>query len=186
MLADDDQAIREKAVEKIQLIRQEAASRKKEKEESQDEEEDEEGVEEEEEEEEEEDGVEEVFSLDPLEKEAIEKSTVRRFIVPKINFKAETYVDLIDWQNTQFTEPPLTVSFSEHDLSDLIRNPLSIPHFTCHTQAVERAIRIVTEAAGAVIDPEARDGYIRQKIKSRKVISRFDSKKDFFPKLEKP
>ena len=84
-------------MEKIQLIRQEAASRKKEKEESQDEEEDEEGVEEEveEEEEEEEDGVEEVFSLDPLEKEAIENSTVRRFIVPKINFKAETYVDLI-------------------------------------------------------------------------------------------
>ena len=188
MLIHDDLAIREKAVEKIQLIRQEAASRKKEKEESQDEEEDEEGVEEEveEEEEEEEDGVEEVFSLDPLEKEAIENSTVRRFIVPKINFKAETYVDLIDWQNTQFTEPPLTVSFSEHDLSDLIRNPLSIPHFTCHTQAVERAIRIVTEAAGAVIGPEARDGYIRQKMKSRKEISRFDSKKDLFNNLEKP
>ena len=109
-------------------------------------------------------------------------SKTHQFIVPKINFKADTYPDLIDWTNAQFSEPPLTASFSDHDLSDLIRNPLSIPRFTCHSQAVERAIKLVTEAAGTVIGPEVRDGYIRQKIKSRREISKFDSKKDFFPK----
>ena len=51
---------------------------------------------------------------------------------------------------------------------------------------MERAIKLMTEAAGSVIGAEARDGYIRQKIKSRKEIARFETKKDFFPKLEKP
>ena len=50
---------------------------------------------------------------------------------------------------------------------------------------MERAIKLATEAAGSVMGAEARDGFIRQKIKSRKEVSRFDSKKDFFPKLEK-
>ena len=77
------------------------------------------------------------------------------------------------------------VLFSDHDLSDLIRNPLCIPSFSCHTQPVERAIKMMTEAAGSVIGAEARDGYIRQKIRSRKEVPRFDSKQDFFPKLEK-
>lgn len=44
---------------------------------------------------------------------------------------------------------------------------------------------MMTEAAGSVIGAEARDGYIRQKIRSRKEVPRFDSKQDFFPKLEK-
>ena len=125
-----------------------------------------------------------VFSLDPSEREALEKSSVRKFVIPKINFKAETYPDLIDWEGASFSEPPLTASLSENEVRDLVLNPLIIPFFTCHTQPVERAIRLVTEAAGSVIRPEAREGFIRQRMRSRKEVARCDSKKDFFPKLE--
>ena len=65
------------------------------------------------------------------------------------------------------------------------RNSVRSSVRTYDSQAVERAIKLVTEAAGTVIGPEARDGYIRQKIKSRREISKFYSKKHFFPKLEK-
>ena len=116
----------------------------------QDQEEEEE--EKEEEEEEEEEAEEEVLSLHPEEQEAIDKANIRKFVVPKINFKAKSYPDLIDWE---------TASFSDQDLSDLIRNPLVIPFFPCHTQPVERAIKLVTEAASTVMGMEARDGYIR-------------------------
>ena len=63
-----------------------------------------------------------MFALEFAGKEAIEKSMIRKFFVPTINFKAETYPDLIDWEKADFSEPPLTASFSEHDRSDLIRN----------------------------------------------------------------
>ena len=59
-----------------------------------------------------------------------------------------------------------------------------VPDYPCHTQAVERTIKLVTEAASLVIGQEARDGFMRQKIKSRKEIGRFDTKQEFFPKLE--
>ena len=43
-----------------------------------------------------------MFALDFAEKEAIENSTVRKFVVPNIIFKAETYPDLIDWEKADF------------------------------------------------------------------------------------
>ena len=49
---------------------------------------------------------------------------------------------------------------------------------------MERVIKLVTEAAGSVIGSEARNGYIRQKIRSRKELSIRGSKKDLFPKLK--
>ena len=42
----------------------------------------------------------------------------------------------------------------------------------CHTQAVERNIKLVTEASEAVI-PKNLDGFFRNKIKSRSVIKKF-------------
>ena len=62
------------------------------------------------------------------------------------------------------------------------RNSVRSSVRTYDSQAVEQAIKLVTEAAGTVIGPEVRDGYIRQKLKSRRETSKFDSKKDFFPK----
>ena len=50
-------------------------------------------------------------------KARLEKSsTLREFKIPKLNFDAAEYFDLIDWQNTTVTEPPLTVNVSEADI----------------------------------------------------------------------
>ena len=66
-----------------------------------------------------------------------------------------------------------------------VDQPMIIPRYPCHTQAVERATKLVTKAAGSVIGQDARDGYIRQKVKSRKEVRCCHTKKEFFPKLEK-
>ena len=50
--------------------------------------------------------------------------------------------------------------------------------------AVERAIRLVSKASAAVIGQEAREGFISQKIKERQELTKFESKKDYFPKVE--
>ena len=54
-------------------------------------------------------------------KARLEKSsTLRQFKIPKLNFDASDYFDLIDWQDTTVTtvtlEPPLTVIVSEADV----------------------------------------------------------------------
>lgn len=56
---------------------------------------------------------------------------------------------------------------------------LEVPDFPCHTQGVERHVRMVTEAAKTMCNEEDREGNIRQKIKSRKAMPKFSSKKDF-------
>ena len=63
---------------------------------------------------------------------------------------------------------------------------LVIPDYPNHTQAVERAVKLTTEAAEKVVGFEQRHGMICQRIKARKQIPRFLSKKDALPMLEKP
>ena len=73
----------------------------------------------------------------------------------------------------------MTLDLSDEELRGLVEKPLVVPPYPCHTQAVERAIKLVSEAAGSVVGADSRDGYIRQKICLK------GSKKNFFPKLEK-
>lgn len=114
---------------------------------------------------------------------------VRKFVVLEIKFRAKNYHTLINWTQTQITEPPLTMKFSLQDLRDLAENgdqssiwhseEFSIP---CHTQAVERCVKVVTECSGQVTS-KRRDGIIRAKLKSRNIMPQFTSKSKY--KLQK-
>ena len=57
-------------------------------------------------------------------------------------------------------------------------NLLKLDH-PCHNQAVERHVKVVTEASGQVVGYEKRDGLIRQKLKSRMIMKKFDTKQQF-------
>ena len=110
-------------------------------------------------------------------------SGVRCFEVPPLNFDAEEYFDMIDWQKCVVTEPPVTKSISDEDLELLVRNEetavVEFPRFPCHTQAVERCVKGVTEASIAVMGQEARDGVIRARINARAIMPTFDTKKQY-------
>ena len=123
------------------------------------------------------------FTLEPSEEAAIANSRVRKYRLPKINFKAESYTDLIDWEASFLTEPPLTLGKTDAEVLALKETPLDVPKYPCHTQAVERAVRLVSEASAAVIGPDKRDGFIRQRIEARNELPKFESKKDYFPKI---
>ena len=210
MLADEDEAKRKKAVSMILQLRAAKEGEQDEKgEEEREKEEDGYDEEDEEEEETEEEVAEEEVAeegakggrqkknkeladafnvgvnLEPEELEAIQCANIRKFVVPKLNFHATDYPDLINWTETTFFEPPFTANFSDQDIRNLEFQPLAVPAFPCHTQSVERAIRLITEAASSVIGPEARDGFIRQRIKSRKEFGRCDGKETIVKKLEK-
>lgn len=97
-----------------------------------------------------------------------QKKNIRIFRVPKLNFAAQDYIDLIDWFG-DVTEPPLTMHIPDEDLLCMIQDQetINFKRFPCHTQAVERTVKIVTDASSTVCGPKARDGYIRAKLKAR-------------------
>jgi hypothetical protein len=78
------------------------------------------------------------------------------------------------------TEPPLT---SDKPVDELIENISETPNFAqypCHNQAVERCIKVVTDASLKVCGQEARDGYIRAKLEARKKLPIFDNKAQYY------
>lgn len=107
---------------------------------------------------------------------------LRLFQVPEINMDANVYYDLINWQN-KITEPPILMQISTEELETLVSrgedNKIDFLRLPCHTQAVERSVKTVTEASGTLCSKSAREGFIKAKIESRKLMPKFDSKKDF-------
>jgi len=90
---------------------------------------------------------------------------------------------MINWQKTEVTEPPVTKTIPDAKIHKFIKTGDKpeglIPLFPCHTQAVERLIKLVTDASTSVSGRERRDGFIRSRLHSQAKIPRFETKKDF-------
>ena len=117
------------------------------------------------------------------------RSIIREFKVPSLNFDANDYIDLIDWSKEIITSPPVMQSFSDEEIIRMIKSKnidIKFPSFPCHTQSVERCVKLVTEASQAVCGQDNRDGYIFNKKKSRSQLSHFNTKGEFSGSHKKP
>ena len=56
----------------------------------------------------------------------------------------------------------MTMSLCKEEILEFFENPIIVPNYLCHTQAVEKTIKLVTKAAGSLIGPEAWDGFMHQ------------------------
>lgn len=108
--------------------------------------------------------------------------TPRLFQIPDLNFSASSYIELIDWQGI-ITSPPVLKLIPNEEIEKFVsRNGDGDLHFLrlpCHSQAVERAVKTVTEASAKLSTKTAREGYIKTQIESRKIMPKFESKQDF-------
>ena len=103
------------------------------------------------------------------------------------------------WRTMQ-AEPSTSVPYVAHDAVKVLKDmhePSALKHLLnkeieafqqqhklhqehpCHNQALERHIKLVSEASTAVAGFKNRDGLIRQKIRSRKLMKTFNIKKQF-------
>ena len=104
---------------------------------------------------------------------------IKKVILPKLKFHATNYHHVIDWDTELITEPPFLTSLSDEEVLGILEKPLSVPKWPNHTQSVERGIRVMTEACTEVAGYKARDGYIRQRLSSRRIMPTFRTKKHF-------
>ena len=84
-----------------------------------------------------------------------------------LNFQATSINELCSLNEA--TEPPIIMQLSEEVLKGFINHPfeLDIP---CHTQSVERNVRLTTECAAAVPGTLNQEGYAFNVIAARKAI----------------
>lgn len=104
----------------------------------------------------------------------------RQFKIPSLNLSATDYIDIIDWKQVSIAEPPLTVHISKDELQRFVANrevPLiDFPKFPCHTQSVERCVKLVTEASASVCGADSKDGFIRVRIETQNNMPKFETK----------
>ena len=105
--------------------------------------------------------------------------TVRKVHVPDLKWQARSYHTMIDWTKSLESEPPFIAKLSDDDIIKILDSPLQVPRWLNNTQAVERGIKAVTESCTAVTGPVERDGYIKQRMHSRKLMPKFNTKRDF-------
>ena len=75
-------------------------------------------------------------------------------------------------------KPPALKHLLNKKIEAFQQHKFNLEH-PCHNQAVKRHTKLVSEASAAVAGLKNRDGLIRQKIRSRKLMKTFNTKKQF-------
>ncbi|GBM10754.1 hypothetical protein AVEN_136-1 [Araneus ventricosus] len=92
---------------------------------------------------------------------------------------------MINWSLITITSAPILRNISTAGISSIVRdkkNPeWDFVHFPCHTQAVERSFKLVTEVSAKVYGFQNRDGFVRSTYFSRSIMPEFYHKADFKP-----
>ena len=114
-------------------------------------------------------------------REQCKGKSVRIFKILPLNFEAAVYTDMIRWVDAEVTEPPITRKLSDEEIEELIKTKemKNFDRLPCHTQAVERCVKLVTEASSSVCGTKFRDGFIRARIECRKKMPSFETKAQF-------
>ena len=63
---------------------------------------------------------------------------------------AAQHYDMIDWQKETVTKPPITKPLKRDKILASINEgilPEALPYFSCHSQAIEQHVKLVTEAS---------------------------------------
>ena len=103
---------------------------------------------------------------------------IRALKVPTLQWDAFSWVDMINWQTASVHLPFIIERLSDQEVASTLWKPKVFPGFPLHTQSVERAVKLVTEAASHVCGEEKRHGYILSVIESRRIRKPFDTKWD--------
>ena len=108
---------------------------------------------------------------------ALNSSSIRLFDVATLNLEANAYYELGN-VNSYLQQPPAIASHIDTEIEKCLKK-LLVLHHLCHNQSVERHIKLVMKTSAQVAGFDEGNGVICKKIKSRKLIKTFDSKKQF-------
>ena len=119
-------------------------------------------------------------------RETSDNSSIRKFSVPKLNFQANDYTKIVDLSTVTITSPPILSNISSIELqSSIDKEKWEFFNYPNHTQAVERTVKLVTEASSKVYGYENRHTYLKVTLDSRKNLPINNSKHHLQKMIEK-
>nr|XP_047138771.1 uncharacterized protein LOC105846338 isoform X2 [Hydra vulgaris] len=107
------------------------------------------------------------------------KDGIRVNAIPIIDCKCKNWSKLINLYDIDCFEPPCVEDISNEELLNMIPNQGKAPNFPCHSQTVERAVKMTSDASGKFINLKKRNAYILAKCQSQKKRKYFRTKKDY-------
>ena len=105
--------------------------------------------------------------------------SVRKFVVPALNYNCKTFYDMIDFDKEVVYEPNLTADLTMADLEQIKDEKLIVKKFSNNNQGIERLVKQTSRACQRVSGWARRDGYLRASAKSRALMAKFDSKRNY-------
>lgn len=112
-----------------------------------------------------------------------QRTKIRVFQPPQnFNFAARHYLDLVPqdvWRQKEFSSPPLLRDFTDDEIRSAVTKPLELLEIPGHTQAVERGVKLMSEAAEKFYGHDRRHGYILTTLKGRSNMPVFESKQQY-------
>ena len=103
---------------------------------------------------------------------------LRQFVISTIDCKATTYYKMSTLSTATKRELPAIKDKSTFAIKAFAENKFLLMH-SCHNQAVERHVKLVTEAANTAKGFSRRDRISRQQIKSSHQMKCFELKKQY-------
>ena len=102
---------------------------------------------------------------------------IRMRVNPILQWDAASWDKMIKWNKIKLYEPFILMKFSKADLMKAYGEPITFPDYQCHTQSVERAVKMVSEASKVVCGEKRRHEHILAVDASRRERKPFSSKK---------
>ena len=101
----------------------------------------------------------------------------RVFLKPQLNYDANSYYEMIDWQSEGLYEPPFTKALTDDELRNIEHSPLVI-NICSNSVLTERTIRTVDQVAQMSTSSEIREGMVRAINNDRKAKPALETKSD--------
>ena len=111
-------------------------------------------------------------------------TSVRKFVVPEINYNCTDYPEMIDFEKEKIYEPNLTAEITLDGLQEIKQKKLTVAKFSNNNQGIERLVKQTSRACARVVGWDSRDGYLRASAKSRALMPKFNSKQDYMNNFE--
>ena len=104
---------------------------------------------------------------------------MRKHEVPPLNWDAAKWTEIVNMENLKIWEPRILQKLSLDRVEAALEEPMCFPKYPCHSQIVERMVKLVTEVSHEVYGEKKQQEKVVAVLASRKNRKAYDTKKDY-------
>ena len=80
----------------------------------------------------------------------------KKQVNPTLKWGSRDWWNTIDWDTERVDEPKILHKVTSEELDEILHKPVCFPAFPCHSQGVERAVKLVSTSSKKVCGQDSR------------------------------